>query len=216
MPAIVCRRLLDSKRTAPHFYVRGVARVDDLLELRRRVNSAGTVRVSVNDLLLKAVALAHRQVPEMNSIWTQDAVRRFDAVDVAVAVATDDGLTTPVVRSVDTLTLGQLAAATADLADRARRGALAPADLDGGTITVSNLGMFGVTEFAAIINPPHAAILAVGAAVTEPVVTDGEVTVAQRLHVTLSVDHRPVDGTVAARWMAAFVQLLEEPYALLV
>lgn len=215
MRRTIAARLTESKRTTPHFYLRGTVRADALLDLRSRINSAGSTRVSVNDLIVRAVALAHLRVPEMNAIWTEDAVRRFDTVDVAVAVATDDGLVTPVVRGVESLSLGPLSQAIAELGGRARSGALTPAELAGGSITVSNLGMYGVDEFAAIINPPHAAILAVGAAVPEPAVVDGQVRVVQNIHVTLSVDHRPVDGVIAARWMAAFIELLQEPINLL-
>jgi pyruvate dehydrogenase E2 component (dihydrolipoamide acetyltransferase) len=151
----------------------------------------------------------------MNVVWTGEAIRAFDAVDVAVAVATDNGLVTPVLRGVDGLTVSALAAATRDFAARAREGRLQQAELEGGSITVSNLGMYGVEEFAAIINPPQAAILAVGAARPEPVVTDGRLEAATVLRVTLSVDHRPVDGAIAARWMAVLVDLLERPVRIL-
>lgn len=209
-------RLTESKQQAPHFYVRGTARVDRLLKLRERVNAAGTVKVSVNDFVVKAVGAAHALVPAMNVIWTADAVRAFERVDVAVAVATERGLLTPVVRDVGSLSLSAVARATADLAARAREGRLRQEELEGGTISVTNLGMYGTEEFAAIINPPHAAILAVGAARPEPVVRKGRLRAATVLHVTLSVDHRPVDGVVAAQWMQAFVELLENPERILV
>ncbi|MCL2542845.1 MAG: 2-oxo acid dehydrogenase subunit E2 [Nocardioidaceae bacterium] len=214
MRRAIAERLVTSVRTAPHFYVRGTATVEDLLSVRRQLDEGGIAKVSVNDLVVKAVALAHVAVPEMNVVWTDDAVRRFSSVDVAVAVATDGGLLTPVVRDAAALPIAELARRTADLGDRARNGRLTPAELSGGTISVSNLGMYGVEEFSAIINPPHAAILAVGAAAAEPTVVDDRVVVAQRLHVTLSVDHRPVDGVVAARWMRAFLDLLEHPIRL--
>jgi pyruvate dehydrogenase E2 component (dihydrolipoamide acetyltransferase) len=151
----------------------------------------------------------------MNVVWTGEAIRSFAGVDVAVAVATDSGLVTPVVRGVDGLAVTAVARATRDVAARAREGRLQQPELEGGSITVSNLGMFGVEEFSAIINPPQASILAVGAARQEPVVTDGRLGVATVLRVTLSVDHRPVDGAVAARWMSAFVSLLERPVRIL-
>ena len=215
MRRAVAARLTESVRTAPHFYLRGVARVDEMLRVRAELNDGADVKISVNDLLVKAVAKAHHQVPEMNVIWTGDAVRSFNRVDVAVAVATDAGLVTPVVRGVDTLPVTAIGWATRDLAARARDGRLQQAELEGGSITVSNLGMYGVEEFSAILNPPQAAVLAVGAARQEPVVTDGRVQVATVLRVTLSVDHRPVDGAIAARWMAAFVSLLERPVRIL-
>jgi pyruvate dehydrogenase E2 component (dihydrolipoamide acetyltransferase) len=215
MRRAVAARLTESKASAPHFYLRGSARVDALLGVRGELNKGGEVRVSVNDLLVKAVAKAHQKVPEMNVVWTGEAIRSFASVDVAVAVATANGLVTPVVRGVERLPIGEVAAATRDVAARARDGRLQQAELEGGSITISNLGMYGVEEFAAIINPPQAAILAVGAAKQEPVVTDGRLEVATVLRLTLSVDHRPVDGAIAARWMAALVELLEHPVRIL-
>jgi pyruvate dehydrogenase E2 component (dihydrolipoamide acetyltransferase) len=215
MRRAVAARLTESKATAPHFYLRGSARVDALLRLRADLNDGAAQKVSVNDLLVKAVAKAHQAVPEMNVVWTGEAIRSFTSVDVAVAVATDNGLVTPVVRGVDGLPVSALASVTRDFAARAREGRLQQAELEGGSITVSNLGMYGVEEFAAIINPPQAAILAVGAARQEPVVTDGRLEAATVLRMTLSVDHRPVDGAIAARWMAALVDLLERPVRIL-
>jgi pyruvate dehydrogenase E2 component (dihydrolipoamide acetyltransferase) len=207
-------RLTQSKQTTPHFYLRAGVQVDELAAVRSRLADAG-VRVSVNDLVVRAVALAHTRVPEMNVIWTPDAVRSFTSVDVAVAVSSDRGLLTPVLRGVDQMAVPVLARTTRELVDRARSGALRQHELEGGTITVTNLGMFGVEEFTAIINPPQSAILAVGAARPEPAVHDGELVVRSVMRVVLAVDHRPVDGTVAARWLQSFVQLLEEPLRLL-
>jgi pyruvate dehydrogenase E2 component (dihydrolipoamide acetyltransferase) len=212
----IAARMVVSKQTAPHFYLRGSARVDRLLALRADLNAAGPVKVSVNDLIVKAVAAAHRRTPALNVIWTADAVRLFDVVDIAVAVATPSGLVTPVVRDVDRLGMATVAETTRDLAERARAGRLQQRELDGGTITVTNLGMYGTVEFAAIINPPQAAILAVGAAAPEPVVTaNGKVRAATVVHLTLSVDHRPVDGTIAAQWLAGLVDMLEHPTGIL-
>jgi pyruvate dehydrogenase E2 component (dihydrolipoamide acetyltransferase) len=212
----IAARLTQSKQSAPHFYLRGSARVDRLLALRAELNATSPVKISVNDLIVKAVAAAHRRTPAMNVIWTTDAVRLFDVVDIAVAVATESGLVTPVVRDVDRLGVAAVAETTRDLAERARTGRLQQRELDGGTITVTNLGMYGTPEFAAIINPPHAAILAVGAAAPEPVVTAaGKIRAATVVHLTLSVDHRPVDGTVAAQWLAGLVDLLERPTGIL-
>jgi pyruvate dehydrogenase E2 component (dihydrolipoamide acetyltransferase) len=215
MRRAVAARLTDSKTTTPHFYVRGVARVDALLQLRADLNDGADVRVSVNDLLVKAVAKAHQQVPEMNVVWTGDAIRSFTGVDVAVAVATEKGLVTPVLTGVEARSITEVARAAQDFAARAREGRLQQSELEGGSVTISNLGMYGVEEFAAIINPPQAAILAVGAARQEAVVTDGQLGVATVLRVTLSVDHRPVDGAIAARWMSAFLALLERPVRIL-
>jgi pyruvate dehydrogenase E2 component (dihydrolipoamide acetyltransferase) len=215
MRKAVAARLTDSKATAPHFYVRGVARVDKLLDLRADLNDGADVRVSVNDLLVKAVAKAHQLVPAMNVVWTGDAIRSFSGVDVAVAVATGSGLVTPVLTSVEGRSITDIARATQDFVARARAGRLQQSELEGGSVTVTNLGMHGVDEFAAILNPPQAAILAVGAAKQEAVVTDGRLEVATVLRVTLSVDHRPVDGATAAQWMSAFVGLLERPVRIL-
>jgi pyruvate dehydrogenase E2 component (dihydrolipoamide acetyltransferase) len=213
----VAERLASSKREAPHFYVRTTVRVERLLALRAELNDAldGEVKVSVNDLVVKAVALAHERVPDLNVTWTDDAVRRWHTADIAVAVATDRGLLTPVLRDVGHRSVSQVATTVRELAGRAREGRLRQADLDGGSITVTNLGMFGVEEFAAIINPPHAAILAVGAVREEPVVEGGAVIPGSVMSLTLSVDHRPVDGVVAARWLAELTGLLERPVRLL-
>ncbi|TFV89608.1 dihydrolipoamide acetyltransferase family protein [Blastococcus sp. CT_GayMR16] len=215
MRKAVAARLTESKATAPHFYVRGVARVDALLQMRADLNDGADVRISVNDLIVKAVARAHQLVPEMNVVWTGEAIRSFSGVDVSVAVATDKGLVTPVLTSVESRTISDVARATQDFVARAREGRLQQSELEGGSVTVTNLGMYGVEEFAAIINPPQSAILAVGAAKQEAVVTDGRVEAATVLRVTLSVDHRPVDGAVAARWMSAFVSLLDRPVRIL-
>jgi pyruvate dehydrogenase E2 component (dihydrolipoamide acetyltransferase) len=208
-------RLTQSKQTAPHFYLRATVRADALVALRAEVNEGGGQKVSLNDLVVKAAAVAHRQVPDMNVIWTDDAVRRFSTVDVAVAVATERGLLTPVVRDVGSLTVTALAAQMKELVERSRTGRLRQDDLEGGSMSVTNLGMYGTEEFAAIINPPHAAILAVGAVTEEPVVADGALAVGKVMRLTLSVDHRPVDGVVAAQWMKALVELLEHPVRIL-
>ncbi|HEY5137407.1 MAG TPA: dihydrolipoamide acetyltransferase family protein [Candidatus Nanopelagicales bacterium] len=212
----IAARLTESKQTAPHFYLRGSAKVDRLLALRAEINSGGGPKVSVNDLVVKAVGRAHTLVPDLNVIWTGDAIRHFSQVDVAVAVSTENGLVTPVVRGVDLLSLHQLVATTQDLIVRAKDKRLQQSELEGGTISVTNLGMFGTEEFAGIINPPQASILAVGAARPEAVVADGALAVTTVMHVTLSVDHRPVDGATAAQWMQVLVDLLENPARILV
>ncbi len=216
MRRAIANRLAESTRDAPHFFVRGTARVDKLLKLRGRLNDYGAVRVSVNDLVVLAAARAHVLVPAMNVIWTPDAVRSFSRVDISVAIATDAGLVAPVLRGVDRLSVSGVVAATSDLVERARSGRLQQEELEGGTLTVTNLGVFGTEEFAAIINPPQSAILAVGATRQEPVVSKGKLKVGTVMSVTLSVDHRPIDGAVAAQWMAAFVSLLEQPVRILV
>lgn len=209
-------RLTESKQSAPHFYLRGSARVDRLLALRQEVNGAGDFKASVNDLVVKAVARAHTLVPALNVQWSEEAIRHYSQVDVAVAVATDHGLVTPVLRGVDRLPLRQLVEGAQDLVARAKNKTLQQSELEGGAISVTNLGMFGTEEFAAIINPPQAAILAVGAARPEPVVVDGALEVGTVMRVTLSVDHRAVDGAAAADWMRAFLGLLGSPAQILV
>jgi pyruvate dehydrogenase E2 component (dihydrolipoamide acetyltransferase) len=210
----VASRLTESKRTTPHFYLRGTARVGKLLKLRRRLNE-GPVRISVNDLVLKAAARAHVLVPAMNVIWTPDAVRSFSSVDVSVAIATERGLVTPVLRSAERLTISSVATTVKDFVERARAGRLRQEELEGGSFSVTNLGMFGTEEFAAIINPPQSAILAVGAVREEPIVKKGALKAGSVMRVTLSVDHRPIDGAIAAEWMKVFISLLEDPVRIL-
>jgi len=216
MRRAIARRLTESVTTVPHFEVRADCRVDALVRLRTDLLEQTGERISLNDFVVKAVALALREVPEANAIFLGDAIRRFDGVDVAIAVALDDGLIAPVIRGVDRMPLADLARATRDLADRARSGHLRPAELSGGAFSVSNLGMYGTTAFTAIIDPPRSGILAVGAATPRPVVVDGELVAATVMTVTLSADHRVLDGAVGARWLAAFAALLEHPLRLLV
>ncbi len=213
MRRAIARRLTESKQQVPHFYLVAEPRVDALLELRAQANAGSARRkLSVNDFVLKAVAAAFRAVPEANVAWTEEGMHRFDGVDIAVAVATEDGgLLTPVVRGVDRLSVTEVSAAVADLAGRAREGRLRQEELEGGSTTVSNLGMYGTREFAAILNPPQATILAVGAAVEAPVVVDGHLEVGRTMRCTLSADHRAVDGALAARWLAAFTEAVENP-----
>jgi pyruvate dehydrogenase E2 component (dihydrolipoamide acetyltransferase) len=207
----IAARLTESKQTAPHFYLRGTADVERLCRLREWLNASSPVKITLNDLVIKAAAHAHTRVPAMNVIWTPDAVRHFSAVDLSVAIATDEGLVTPVIRGADRLSVSAIAVQVREQAERARTGRLRQQDLQGGVATITNLGMFGTEEFAAIINPPQSSILAVGAAREEPVVRKGKVRVRRVMTVTLSVDHRPVDGVTAARWMQAFTALLEDP-----
>lgn len=214
---LIANRLQTSKREAPHFYLEATLRVDELLALRKRLNEASEIRISVNDLFVKAAALALRDVPELNVIWTPDAVVSFATQDVAVAVASERGLVTPVIADAGALSIGALATKVKDAVARANEGRLQQSELQGGAISVTNLGMFGVDAFSAIINPPHSAILAVGAARKVPVVLDDDTLgVGTVVTVTLSVDHRPVDGTIAAKWLARLRQLIEQPLGLLI
>ncbi|MGI5282493.1 dihydrolipoamide acetyltransferase family protein [Nonomuraea polychroma] len=211
----IATRLTESKQTIPHFSVRGTAHVGKLLKLRRRLNDDTGQKITLNDLVIKAAAHAHRLVPAMNVIWTPEATWTFDQVDLSVAVATDGGLVTPVVRAADEKSLTTIAATVAALAERARSGRLRQEELEGGVMTVTNLGMYDVEEFAAIINPPQSAILAVGAVRQEPVVRNGTLKPGHVMRVTLSADHRPIDGTVAAAWMRTFLDLLANPVLIL-
>ncbi|MFM2720174.1 2-oxo acid dehydrogenase subunit E2 [Microbacterium mcarthurae (nom. nud.)] len=213
---LIANRLQESKRTAPHFYLTRHLRVDALLALRAQINAQATVRVSVNDFFVKAAARALVDVPEMNVIWTDDAVVGYDTADVSVAVASERGLVTPTFRSVESMSLTVLSSSIKDAVARANEGRLQQSELEGGTLSISNLGMFGVDEFAAIINPPQAAILAIGAATARPVVgAGGELEAATVVTVTLSVDHRPVDGAIAARWLDRLAALIESPLTIL-
>jgi len=215
MRRAIARRLTESKTTVPHFYVTAHVRVDRLLELRTEVNAALERKVSINDFVIKAVAGALRDVPAANAIWGGDTIRRFDGVDLAIAVAVEGGLLTPVLRGVDTTSLVTVSAQLAELAERARAGRLRQEELEGGSFSISNLGMHGVDEFSAILNPPQSGILAVSAAKQQPVVVDGALAVGTVMAVTLSADHRVIDGAVAAEWMAAFVRRIENPVSTL-
>jgi pyruvate dehydrogenase E2 component (dihydrolipoamide acetyltransferase) len=215
MRKAIARRLTESKTTVPHFYVVAHCRVDRLMTLRAEANEVSPRKLSVNDFVLKAVALALRDVPAANATWNGDSIRQYDSVDLAVAVAIEGGLTTPVLRGVETLAVGEIAEQVADLAERARSGSLQQHELEGGSFSVSNLGMYGVDEFSAILNPPHAGILAVSAAKQQPVVDDGQLAVGTVMTVTLSADHRVVDGAIAAEWIRRFTELIEHPVGLL-
>ncbi|WP_066039682.1 dihydrolipoamide acetyltransferase family protein [Herbiconiux solani] len=215
MRKAIARRLTESKATVPHFYLTTECRVDDLIALRKQVNETSGVRVSINDFVVKAVAAAFAEVPEANVTWSDEGMRVHRAVDIAVAVATEGGLVTPVVRGVDTKSLSAVSASIAELVGRAKEKKLKQHELEGGSFSVSNLGMYGTLEFSAILNPPQSGILAVGAATQQAVVVDGEIRVATVMRCTLSVDHRAVDGALAARWLAAFTSRIENPLSIL-
>ena len=212
MRRAIARRLTESKTTVPHFYLTAHCNVDRLIELRRQVNEVSPRKVSVNDFVLKAVAAALVEVPAANAIWAGDHITRFGTVDIAVAVAVDDGLLTPVLRDVANSSLTTVSTSVGELAERARDGKLKQHELEGGAFAVSNLGMYGVDDFAAILNPPQSGILAVGAAKPRPwVLADGSLGVAAVMTVTLSADHRVIDGALGAQLMAAVVRHLENP-----
>ena len=207
----IARRLTESKATTPHFYMTTECVVDELLELRKRVNETAPVKISVNDFVIMAAAAAFGDVPEANVTWSDKGLVAHGSVDISIAVATDAGLVTPVLRGVEAMRLSGIAREAQALAQRARDRRLLQHELEGGTFSISNLGMYGTLEFTAIINPPQSGILAVGAAKPQAVVVDGAVTVATVMRCTLSVDHRAIDGALAARWLAAFTDRMQNP-----
>ncbi len=216
MRRTIARRLGDAKREVPHFYLRIRCSMDAVVEARARLNSAQSgnpngTKLSLNDFVVKAAALALRDVPEANVRFTEEALHVFRRVDVCVAVATEGGLVTPVVRDADRKGLVSLSEEVKDLAERARAGRLRPEEYRGGTFTVSNLGMYGIDTVYPILNPPQACILGVGAAEEQPVVRDGEIGVGRVALLTLAADHRAVDGAVGARLLAAIRERLEDP-----
>ena len=217
MRKTIARRLTESKQTVPHFYLSVECEIDALLEMRKSLNDKANdaYKISVNDMVLKAVALGLRKVPAANASWTGDAIKFYQRSDISVAVAIEGGLITPVVRGADNKGLETISNEMKDLAGRAREGKLMPEDYEGGTFSISNLGMFGISEFAAVINPPQGCIPAIGAGTERPVVKDGALAVATVMTCTLSVDHRAVDGAVGAEFLAAFKGLIEDPLTML-
>ncbi|MBE0694949.1 MAG: 2-oxo acid dehydrogenase subunit E2 [Aquamicrobium sp.] len=227
MRKTIARRLVEAKSTIPHFYLTLDTEIDALLALRKQLNDAAPVtktekgetpayKLSVNDLVIKAYALALKAVPDANVSWTDGGMLRHRNADVGVAVSIPGGLITPIVRKADEKTLSVISNEMKDLAARARNRKLKPEEYQGGTSSVSNLGMFGIKDFAAVINPPHATILAVGAGEERVVVKNGEVKIATVMSVTLSTDHRAVDGALGAELLAAFKRIIENPLSMLV
>jgi pyruvate dehydrogenase E2 component (dihydrolipoamide acetyltransferase) len=216
MRRVIARRLTESKQTVPHFYLTVDCEIDELLKFRAELNGkSDAYRISVNDFVIRAAALALRQVPAANASWSDEAILLWDTVDIAVAVALEDGLITPIVKSADRKGLATIANETKDLAARARAGKLKLEEFQGGTFSISNLGMFGVRDFAAVINPPQGGILAVGAGEQRPVVKNGALAIATVMSCTLSCDHRAVDGAVGAQFLGAFKKLVEDPLTML-
>ena len=217
MRRIIASRLQESKQTAPHFYLTVDCEIDALLAARRQMNDTAPdgVKISVNDLVIRAAAMALIKVPKANASWEGENTRLFAHADIAMAVAVDGGLVTPVIWAAEKKGLAEISTISRDLAMRARDGKLAPEEFTGGSFTISNLGMYGVREFAAVINPPQGAILAVGAGEERPVVKDGQLAVATVMTVTLSADHRVVDGAVGAEWLQAFKGYVEAPVTML-
>jgi len=221
MRKVIARRLTEAKQTIPHFYVSIDVELDALMKLRADLNArspkegAGAYKLSVNDLVIKAAAATLRKLPATNATWTDNAMVLYDDVDISVAVSIPDGLITPIIRKADQKGLATISNEMKDLAARAKSGKLKPEEFQGGGFSISNMGMFGVKEFSAIINPPQAGILAVSAGEKRPVVKDGQLAVATVMTVTLSVDHRAIDGALAAEWVATFKSIVEDPLSLM-
>ena len=222
MRRIIAQRLTQSKQTVPHFYMSVDCRLDNLLDARERINAASpkdsprAYRLSVNDFIIKALALALQRVPAANATWTEAGMLRHRHSDVGVAVAVEGGLFTPIIRHAELKTLGEISNEMKDLAERARKRRLAPHEYQGGTTSISNLGMYGIKSFDAVINPPHATILAVGAGEKRPLVVANALQVATLMTATLSCDHRVVDGAIGAEMLNAFKALIEDPVRMLV
>ncbi len=222
MRRVIAQRLTVAKTTIPHFYLNIDCELDKLLAARQSLNvrtpkdGPGAYKLSVNDFIIKALALALQRVPDANAVWSERGLLRHKRSDVAVAVAVEGGLFTPVIRSAETKSLAQISNEMKELVERARKRRLAPHEYQGGTTSISNLGMFGVKAFDAVINPPHSTILAIGEGEQRPVVKGGEVRVATVMSVTLSCDHRVVDGALGARLLSAFKGFIEEPVTMLV
>ena len=224
MRKIIAQRLVQAKQTIPHFYLTVSCKLDELLSLREKLNAHAPMddqqnpawKLSVNDFMIKSLALALQRVPEANATWTEGGMLRHKHSDVGVAVAIEGGLFTPVIRQADTKSLPQISTEMKDLATRARKRRLAPHEYQGGTTAISNLGMFGIEEFAAVINPPHSSILAVGAGEKRGVVEQDQIVVRTMMTVTLSCDHRAVDGALGAKLLGAFKTFIEDPALMLV
>ncbi len=216
MRKVIARRLTEAKQTVPHFYLTIDLQIDQLLKTRAELNGrSDEYKLSVNDFVIRATALALKKVPAANAAWTDDAILQYENADISVAVATPTGLITPIIKAAETKGLVEISNAMKDLAKRARDGKLKPEEFQGGTFSISNLGMFGVRECGAIITPPPGCILAVGAGEQRPVVKDGALAVATVMSCTLSVDHRVVDGAVGAEFLAVFKKLIEDPLSML-
>ncbi|WNJ17220.1 pyruvate dehydrogenase complex dihydrolipoamide acetyltransferase [Pontibacter sp. G13] len=215
MRKVIARRLGESKFSAPHFYLTMEINMGKAMVARKALNEVSPVKISFNDIVMKATAAALRQHPKINSSWLGDRIRTNHHIHIGMAVAVDEGLLVPVIRFADTKGLSTIAAETKDLAGKARDRKLQPADWEGNTFTISNLGMFGIEEFTAIINPPDACILAIGGIIQKPIVENGEIVPGNMMKVTLSCDHRVVDGAMGSAFLQTLKQLLEDPMRIL-
>ncbi|NUN99485.1 MAG: pyruvate dehydrogenase complex dihydrolipoamide acetyltransferase [Saprospiraceae bacterium] len=216
MRKTIARRLSESKFTAPHFYLTIEINMDKAIAMRTQVNEISPVKISFNDFVIRAVAASLRQHPAVNSSWLGDKIRFNKDINIGVAVAVEDGLVVPVIRQADVKTLSQINTEVKAFAAKAKERKIQPQEMQGNTFTISNLGMFGIEEFTAIINPPDACIMAVGAIVEKPIVKDGQIVVGNMMRVTLSSDHRVVDGATGAQFLQTFKSILEDPIRLLI
>jgi pyruvate dehydrogenase E2 component (dihydrolipoamide acetyltransferase) len=207
----IARRLTEAKQQVPHFYLTVTCRIDDLMAQRALANESAPEKISLNDLIVRGVALSMQEVPAANVSWGDDATLQHRHVDVAVAVATQRGLVTPIVRQAELKPVGQISAELKELASRARSGRLAKDEYTGGTVSVSNLGMFGVQSFSAIVNPPQSCIFSIGAGEERPIIEHGRIEIGTVMTVSVSVDHRTVDGAIAAKVLEALKRNIEEP-----
>ncbi|NCC02518.1 MAG: hypothetical protein EOM37_00490 [Proteobacteria bacterium] len=214
MRKVIAKRLSESKQTVPHFYLTVDCEIDELVKMRKQMNEILDVRVSVNDFIIRAIALALQKVPAANASWTDGAILQYKHANISVAVATPTGLITPIVQAAELKSVQVISAEMKDLVARAREGKLKPHEFQGGGFSLSNLGMFGVKDFAPIINPPQACILAVGAGEQRAVVKHGQLAIATMMSCTLSVDHRAVDGAVGAQFLSAFKDIIQKPLSM--
>ena len=212
MRKVIAKRTLEAKQQIPHFYLTVESNVDKLINLRKKINDNNLVKVSFNDLIVKAIGLAMKKNPNTNVYWQNDKIYKLNDIDVSVAVAIEEGLITPIIKNADSKGLNIISNEIRKLAKLAKTNSLTPEQYTGGSITVSNLGMFGISEFAAIISPPQSSILAVGKIIKKPVVVDNEITIGNTLKSTLSADHRVLDGAVAGKLLKDFNDIIEDPF----
>ena len=212
MRKVIAKRTLEAKQQIPHFYLTVESNVDKLINLRKKINENNSIKVSFNDLIVKAIGLAMNKNPHTNVYWQNDKIYKLNDIDVSVAVAIDEGLITPIIKNADSKGLNIISGEIRELAKLAKTNSLTPEQYTGGSITVSNLGMFGISEFAAIISPPQSSILAVGKIIKKPIVVDDEVIVGNTLKSTLSADHRVLDGAVAGKLLKDFNDIIEDPF----
>ncbi len=217
MRQVIAQRLTESKQNVPHFYLTVDCQVDKLISLKNEINSADeNNKVTINDLIIKAVAFSMKKFPDINSSWIDNKILKYSNVDISIAVALDDGLITPIVKNADKKGILSISKEVKDLVSRARSGKLKPEEFQGGGFTISNLGMFGIKAFSAIINPPQSCIMAVGASKKQPIVMNEKIEIAEIMTVTLSVDHRAVDGALGAKFLNSFKHYIENPLVMFI